>query len=227
MNLTLNHPRDKIIRQILDSLYELQKSTLFFGVDGGQGSGKSTFLKQVKNQVEEDGIYNPISIETDNFLIDRSIRDNLPINYFADQKNIYNLWDFNRLSNILNFFMTSTNTSIVEKNLYTHASGMRNQQEIFTFGNKNLILLGGPHILYSKFPTFDYKVFLKVSKDRRFINNIKEGMERGRSFESRKESFEKFENFYEPYFSNKLGSYNMIIDNNDFIKPVIDRSGMK
>lgn len=221
MNQILNQPRDKIIRQILDKLYEQGKPSILFGVDGGQGSGKSTFLKQLKKIAEEDRVYTPILIETDNFLIDRSIRDGLPINYFANPKNLYNLWDFERLSKLLNRFMASTDTKIIGKNLYTHISGRRNQEEIFTFSKKNLILLGGPHIFYHKFPNFDFKVFLRVSKNNRFSNNIAEGMARGRSFESRKMSFEKFENFFEPYFSDKLDTYDMIIDNNDFNNPFI------
>lgn len=221
MNEIIDQPVGKIIRQILDYLYGLQRTHILFGVDGGQGSGKSTFLKQLKKIAEEDKVYIPIFIETDNFLIDRSIRDGLTIDYFANPKNMYNLWDFERLSKLLNRFMSSKDTKIHEKNLYTHISGKRDQEEIFTFSKKNLILVGGPHILYNKFPEFDLKVFLKVSKSNRFNNNIAEGMARGKSFESRRISFEKFENFFEPYFSGKLDMYDMIIDNNDFGNPFI------
>lgn len=223
MNQILNQPLEGITRQILDKLYGLRKSTILFGIDGGQGAGKSTFLRQFKRIVDEDKNYTSIALETDNFLLDRSRRENLPISYFNDPKNISNLWDFQRLSELLNRFMVSYDTSIPVKDLYDHNSGKRNKVEIFTFHKKNIIILGGPYILNSSFPNFDFKVFLKVSKDKRFDNNIAEGMARGKSFESRKNSFEKFENFFDPYFSTKLAMYNMIIDNNDFNNPFIAR----
>lgn len=223
MNQIQNQPIDTIIRQILDSLYGLKKSPILFGVDGGQGSGKSTFLKQIKKIIDEDGKYTSISLETDNFLIDRFKRENLLISYFKNPKNIYKLWDFQSLLILLNTFMVSFNTNIHVNNLYSHISGKKDKEETFRLRGNNIILLGGPYLLAPTLPKFDFKIFLDVSRNNRLNNNISEGMARGKSFKSRKESFEKFENFFKPYFSSNLDNYNMIVDNNDFSHPFITR----
>lgn len=185
-------------------------------MDGGQGSGKSTLIKELKNYLSSILAYKIISLETDDFLVERSKRENLPSEFFNRQENLKELFDFERIANVIKQFQSAKNEIITLSGLYNTLSGKRDKNKEYVFGNKNIILIGGPYLLEKNYPAFDIKIFLYVKGNKRLENTLVRTLTKQRSTESQKEIFNKFERFYKPYFINRLSEYNMLIDNNNF-----------
>lgn len=201
---------NKIFSAIKKALDSINKSTILLGVDGGQGSGKSTFIIKLTQNIKN---YNVQTIEIDDFLIERNKRENLPESFFNDINNLYFFFDFDRMKKTIQQLSSSKNKIITLKNLYNIKTGKKDRKKEIKLKEKNLIIIGGPYLLNFK---LDLKIFLKVDINNRLNNTLKRTLTKSRSVESQKILFKKFEKFYKPYYFDKMRLYNIIIDNNIF-----------
>lgn len=208
---------NKSIFQIIqNSINRLDEDNMLIGVDGGQGSGKTCFIKELKSFLCESSHYNIVTIEIDDFLIERKKRENVLSSFFDSMENISHFFDFKRMSKVLQLFRKTNNKVIKIKNLYNTKSGKKDRYKCYHLTQKNIILVGGPYLLSPLFPPFNIKIFLYAKKHNRLKNTLTRILNRTRTYQSQKELFKKFEKFYEAYYSGRLSSYDLIIDNNDF-----------
>lgn len=208
------------IQQITSYLSKNPKYNPIIGIDGGQGAGKSTFIKHFKDNLIRKG-YNVISLETDDFLVKRDQRTNLKPYYFSSVNNLEHLFNFSRMARVIKKFRNIHNQTITLNQLYNTISGKKDRAQRYVFQNNNIIIVGGPYLLHPLFPKFDIKIFLHVNKSKRLHNTLIRTLIKKRSTRSQKKLFNNFEQFYSPYFSKRLSSYHLIIDNNNFHKPKI------
>lgn len=205
-----------ILNLLTDNIKGLHKATALVGIDGGQGSGKSTVIKELMDYLSSNSNYKIISLETDDFLAVRSKRENLTNEFFTKQENLKKLFDFERMAKVIKQFQLAKNETITLSGLYNTLSGEKDRIKEYVFGDKNIIIIGGPYLLEDSYPNFDIKIFLYATEKNRLQNTLIRTLAKKRSIESQKELFNKFECFYKPYFVNRLSGYNIFIDNNDF-----------
>lgn len=205
-----------LLNNLVENIKDLHKAIILIGIDGGQGSGKSTFIKELEAYLNTYLDYKTIFLETDDFLVERSKRDNLPQKFFNEKENLKQLFDFERMAKVIKQFQSVKSKKITLTGLYNTLSGKRDRNKEYIFGDKNIIVIGGPYLLEASYPNFDIKIFLYVTEKNRLQNTLVRTLAKKRSVESQKELFNKFEHFYKPYFVNKLSAYDIFIDNNDF-----------
>lgn len=206
---------NKIFDTIKHFINEINRLSIFIGVDGGQGSGKSYFITELKEDLANYNDYNIIDIEADDFLIDRDKRNNLPASFFKSTENISRLFDFERMAEVL-LLLQKNNETIEINNLYNTQTGKKDRVKHYNLKEKNIVLVGGPYLLSPLFLKFDLMIFLDVKEENRLTNTLKRTINKTRTIESQKELFNNFESFYKPYYSDRLSTYDMVIDNNDF-----------
>lgn len=199
-----------IFTTIQDVISSINKDVILLGVDGGQGSGKSTFIAELAKNIQD---YNIATIEIDDFLIERDKRENLSDTFFDDDNNIYFFFDFNEMKKTLDLFSKSKNKTIKLQNLYDTKTGKKDRGKEIKLKEKNLIIIGGPYLLDFE---LDLKIFIDVNVENRLNNTLKRTLTKSRSIESQRTLFNKFEKFYKPYYKNKINSYDIVIDNNNF-----------
>lgn len=201
---------------LVREIKQLHKTPVLIGIDGGQGSGKSTFIKELESYLDKNTAYSLIFLETDDFLVERSQRENLPPEFFKEQKNLGKLFNFKRMADVIKEFQKSMNKTVGLDGLYNTLTGKRDRSKEYEFKDINIILIGGPYLLEKNYPKFDIKIFLSVSRENRLQNTLVRTLAKQRTVDSQKELFNKFELFYNPYFTQRLSEYDLFIDNSDF-----------
>ena len=205
-----------IFNIIIEKIEEKERDNVVIGIDGGQGSGKSTFTEELQNYLRSILHRNSVHLETDDFLIERAKRKNLSLDFFTSLSNLNYFFDFDRMSKIIKKFQTSKNKIIVLNNLYNTKTGRRDRIKRYRFVDKNIIIVGGPYLLSPSFPQFDLKIFIHAERQTRLRNTLKRTLNKQRSIKSQTRLFNNFELFYIPYFSRRLFDYDLIVNNTDF-----------
>jgi uridine kinase len=186
----------------------------FIGLDGAQGSGKTTYshtqLKRLQAQTKSPVQY----IETDDFLTEREWREPLPESFFRVPANRRKLWDFERMGSILRELSGSADTQIRVEGLYNRQTGKRDRLIDFDVHSDSIVLVGGPFLLEPEFKElFDHLILLKVPEDIRRQRIVKRNVANGGSRERAQEVFQKFEHLYTPYWENQLSEFDEVVDN--------------
>lgn len=211
----VNHELLDLIKEKVNSI---EKETILIGIDGGQGSGKSTLVEEVKKYLQQNTEYNILQIETDDFLIERDKREDLPVSFFQQAKNLSYLFNFKQMSAVLQTLIDSKDQVVTIGDLYNAINGKKDRSASYLLNRKNVIIVGGPYLLAPEMPVLDYKIFIFVTKKNRLLNALKRTVDQKKDLHRQKELFAKFENFYVPYFQEMLPSYDLFVDNNDFNK---------
>jgi uridine kinase len=204
-----------LFRVLLRYSNELRGSmTKFIGLDGAQGSGKTTYsrklLKSLQAQTKSPVLY----IETDDFLTEREWREPLPESFFRVPANRRKLWDVERMGGILRELNSSANTQIQVEGLYNRQTGKRDRLIEFDIHSDSIVLVGGPFLLEPEFnELFDHLILLNVPEDVRRQRIVERNIANGSSKERALEVFQKFEHLYTPYWKNQLSKYDEVVDN--------------
>jgi uridine kinase len=185
----------------------------FYGLDGGQGSGKTTYaaklIDQLKTQTKSPVQY----IETDDFLSERHTREHLEEDFFRIPSNRRKLWDFERMGTILHKLRHSAGNLTIH-GLYNRATGKHDRSTSFELNSDTIILVGGPYLLEPEMKgLFQRLMFLNVPEDIRRERVVKRNLEHGQSAERALTIFRNFEHFYEPYWNDRLSRYDEVITN--------------
>jgi uridine kinase len=178
------------------------------GIDGGQGSGKTTYAKQLLAKLRNEG-NDAVYIETDDFLSERSFRDALKSSFFDDISNLELLFDFDSMGKTLAEMLDTNNRSLT---LYNGATGLHDRSKAFELSDDSVVLVGGPYLLHATWPTFSRKIFLKAPLSVRRERTLERNKTKTRSDASQRTLFANFEKFYTPYWNNRLAEYDEIID---------------
>jgi uridine kinase len=211
--------KKNIFNEILSKIGTTTKSNILIGIDGGQGSGKTHFIESLKKEILRQSNYWVENIETDDFLIERNKRENLPTDFFKDKNNLSKLFDFKKFVKIVKLLAKTKNNDIKITGLYNRKTGNKDRDEIKHLKDKNIIIVGGPYLLSSTLPKFDLKIFLDVTEKNRLKNTLQRvANNKSRTLASQKKLFKKFEHFFDKYYTNKLSGYNLILNNNNFKK---------
>jgi uridine kinase len=186
----------------------------FVGLDGGQGSGKTTYathlIKELQKKTDSPVLY----IETDDFLSERESREHLDEDFFRNFANRRKLWDFERMGDVLYELKHSVGKTVTIDGLYNRKTGMRDRIEEFDVHNDSIFLVGGPYLLEPETrPLFSHLIFLNVPKEIRRERVVKRNLELGGSKERALTVFRKFDHFYSPYWNNRMGEYSEIVEN--------------
>jgi uridine kinase len=186
----------------------------FIGLDGGQGSGKTTYAKELTRQLQSQSSSPVLYVETDDFLIEREKRESLTEDFFKNFPNRRKLWDFERIGRVLRSLQTSAGKTLTVQRLYNRSTGKRDRTKSLKVDYDSIILVGGPYLLEPEMKDiFGRLIFLNVPEATRLqrviIRNLEEGKSEGRA----KTIFRNFEHFYTPYWGNRLNEYDEVIDN--------------
>lgn len=206
----------EIITEIKNFISSLDQDSILIGVDGKQGSGKSYFLDILKNKLHNYHDYNMIVVEADDFLIERGKREKLSGSSLTNIDTVNYIFEYDSMSKTIKQLLDTRDQTIRLSGMYNHETGKKDRDIVYELKNKNLVVVGGPFLLSSQLPRFDLKIFIEADHNCRLKNSLLRAKNRGRSINSQKEVFEKFEEIYQQYFQNKIPQYDMIIDNNDF-----------
>lgn len=208
-----------IFELIVSCINNFSQDKIFIGIDGGQGSGKSVYIGEFKNYLKKNTEYNVLSAETDDFLVERNKRNNLPESFFNDSGNLDFLFDFFKMKNLISKIAKTRAGGLIKTGgLYNGETGKRDRKNLYKIKNKNVVIIGGPYLLHPALKNkFDLLILLKANKHNRLKNTLFRNIKKKyRTTEEQKELFEKFERFYNSFYFKQEKDYNIIIDNNNY-----------
>ncbi len=186
----------------------------FIGLDGGQGSGKTTYSYSLIPELQKRTSSPILYLETDDFLTEREWREPLPETFFEVPANRRKLWDFERMGHVLVKLQETEEHSLEINELYNRASGKRDRTISFEVHDDSIMLVGGPYLLEPEFQgLFSRLLFLDVPEETRLERVIGRNVAEGKSEARAREVFGKFEHFYHAYWADKLDAYDEVIRN--------------
>lgn len=186
----------------------------FIGLDGGQGSGKTTYSLTLIAELQQGTSSPVLYLETDDFLVERNRREALCEGFFEVPANRRTLWDFERMGRVLVKLQSAEEPTVQIDKLYNRMTGKRDRPTSFDVSDDSIVLVGGPYLLEPDFRyLFSRLFFLDVPEETRLERVINRNIDEGKSVTKARELFRKFEHFYNSYWSDRLDAYDTVIKN--------------
>jgi uridine kinase len=186
----------------------------FIGLDGGQGSGKTTYSRSLISELQQRTSSPILYHETDDYLTEREWREPLSETFFELPANHRKLWNFKRMGHVLIKLQETEGHSLQIDGLYNRATGKRDRAVSFDVHDDSIMLVGGPYLLEPEFQgLFSRLIFLDVPEETRLGRVISRNIAEGKSEARAREVFRKFEHFYRPYWEGNLDAYDEVIRN--------------